>query len=208
MAEVPEEVVVAIEAEDRATPSLVGIGRAFILLGANIGYVTRELGIQNPALNQLIGAFQLIGHAIRIVTSLKTIYAAITRLVAVSETQQAAATAGVTAVTGAYTGAATTATMANLGLAASFRALWAAMGPIGWLMLAIGIIGGAAAGYALAGGFAPRTPGIPALGQGPYQEPMVQINIANANMSTKRDIEETVSDMATLWYQQTRKYHH
>jgi len=206
MAEVPEEVVVAIEAEDRATPSLVGIGRAFILLGANIGYVTRELGIQNPALNQLIGVFQLVGHAIRIVTSLKTIYAAITRLVAVSETQQAAATAGVTAATGAYTGAATTATAANLGLAASFRVLWASIGPIGWLMLAIGLIGGAAAGYALAGGFAPRTPGIPAVGVGPFQEPMVNITVNVDKLSTKGDISDTVDEMATLWHRQVRRY--
>jgi len=85
VAEVPEEVVVAIEAEDRATPSLVSVGRAFILLGANIGYVTRELGIQNPVINAMISTFQMIGHIVRIVTSLKTIYAWVTRLVTVSE---------------------------------------------------------------------------------------------------------------------------
>ena len=199
--------MVAIEAEDRATPSLVGIGRAFILLGANIGYVTRELGIQNPALNQLIGAFQLVGHAIRIVTSLKTIYAAITRLVATSEVQQAAATAGVTATTGAYTGAATAATAANLGLAASFRVLWASIGPIGWLMLAIGLIGGAAAGYAFAGGFGGGGGrGIPALGQGPYQEPMVNITVNVDKLSVKEDVRNTVDEMATLWHRQVRRY--
>ena len=209
MAEVPEEVVVAIEAEDRATPSLVSVGRAFILLGANIGYVTRELGIQNPVINAMISTFQMIGHIVRIVTSLKTIYAAITRLVTVSETQQAAATAGAAAATGAYAGAATTATAANIGLAASFRILWASIGPIGWLMLAIGLIGGAAAGYAFAGGFAPRpAAGMPALGEGPFQEPKVNINIQNANFRTKQEALESVQNMGTLWYEQMRRYRH
>ena len=187
MAEVPEEVVVAIEADDRATPKLASVGRSFVLLGSNIAYVTRELGIQSPFIDAVVRGILLIGHVARLASAAKFLLAA---------------------ATGTYTGAAATATAANYGLAASFRALWAAMGPLGWVLLGIGLLGAGLAGYALGGGFGRGGGAIPALGQGPYQEPMVQINIANANMNTKRDIEETVRDMTTLWYQQTRKYHH
>jgi len=209
VAEVPEEVVVTLEADDRATPKIHGLGRSLVLLGSNIAYVTRELGIQSPIIDTVVRGILLMGHVARALTAAKTVLAAITTYLTAAEARQAAATAGAAATTGAYTGAATAATAANLGLAASFRVLWASIGPIGWLMLAIGLIGGAAAGYAFAGGFAPRpAAGMPALGEGPFQEPRVNINIQNANFRTKQEALESVQNMGTLWYEQMRRYRH
>lgn len=186
MAEVPEEVVVTIEADDRATPKLSTVGRNLVLLGANIAYVTRELGIQNPVIDQTVKMILIMGHIARAAAAAKTLLAAATT---------------------AYTGTAAAATAANYGLAASFRALWASMGPLGLVLLGIGLLAGGIAGYALAGGFSPKAGGgVAAVGGGPYQEPMVQINVNVDKMSTKRDVEETVKDMATLWHQQTRRY--
>jgi len=207
LAEVPEEVVITLEADDRATPSLSSVGRSLVLLGSNIAFVTRELGIQSPVVDRLIHGILLLGHVARAVTAAKQVLAVVTTYLAAAETKHAAATAGAAAANMGYTGTAAAATAANYGLAASFAAVNAAMGPVGWALLGLGLLAAGVAGYALGGGFG-QGGGIPAVGQGPYQEPMVQINIANANMNTKRDIEETVNDMATQWYQQMRKYRH
>ena len=209
MAEVPEEVVVAIEADDRATPTLTGVGRSLVLLGSNIAYVTRELGIQNPALTQIINAILLLGHIVRAAAAAQRLLAAAQAILTGTQVAGTAATAGQAAATGAYTGAAATATAVNYGLAASFRAVMAAMGPVGWLLLGLGLLGAGVAGYALGGGFAPRpAAGMPALGEGPFQEPKVNINIQNANFRTKQEALESVQNMGTLWYEQMRRYRH
>jgi len=209
LAEVPEEVVITVEADDRATPKLSGVGRSLVLLGSNIAFVTRELGIQSPVVDKIVQGILLLGHVARAVTAAKQVLAVVTTYLAAAETTHAAATAGSAAANMGYTGTAAAATAANYGLAASFAAVNAAMGPVGWALLGLGLLAAGVAGYALGGGFGRGGGGgIPAVGQGPYQEPMVQINIANANMNTKRDVEETVNDMATQWYQQMRKYRH
>jgi len=207
LAELPEEVIVTVEAEDRATPSLVSIGRAFILLGANIGYVTRELGIQNPALDQAIRAFQLVGHVIRLVTSLKTILATVTSFLTVTQAAETRTIYQASMGNFQYSVSATTAAAANIGLATSFRLLMASMGPLGWAMLAIGLVGAGIAGYALArtagGAAAPATPA-PMIGGGPY----IQINMGSVSMNTRRDIEETVTDLGTHLHAQMRTFRH
>jgi hypothetical protein len=209
LAEVPEEVVIAVEADDQATPKLSTIGRSFVLLGSNIALVTKALGIQSPILDKLVQGILLIGHVARAAAAAKTILAAITNYLTASQTAEAASTGASAAATTGYAAAAAGATAANYGLAASFAAVNAALGPIGWALIGLGLLAAGVAGYAMAGGFGGRGGGgIQAVGEGPYQELMVQINIANANMNTKRDVEETVTDMATQWYQQMRKYRH
>jgi len=208
IAEVPEEVVVTLDADDRATPKLTGVGRSFLMLGANIAYVTRELGIQSPVIDKVVSAFQLVGHVIRIVTSLKTILAAVTSLLTTTQAAETVTLYQATVGNFSYSVSATTAAAANLGLAASFRVLMASMGPLGWAMLGVGLVGAGVAGYALGGGFAARPAAAPAefpvAGGGPW----IQVNIANANMNTKRDIEDTVTDLGTHFYRQTRLYRH
>ena len=207
MAEVPEEVVIAVEADDQATPKLSTIGRSFVLLGSNIALVTKALGIQSPILDKLIQGILLIGHVARAAAAAKTILAAITSYLTAAQGGEAASAGASAAATTGYAAAAAGATAANYGLAASFAAVNAALGPIGWALIGLGLLAAGVAGYALGGGFGGGG-GMQAIGQGPYQEPMVQINIANANMNTKRDVEATVTDMATQWYQQMRKYRH
>lgn len=207
MAEVPEEVVVAIEADDRATPTLTGVGRSLVLLGSNIAYVTRELGIQNPALNQIINAILLLGHIVRAAAAAQRLLAAANAILTGTQVSSAAATGAQAAATTGYTAAAAGATATNYGLAASFAAVNAALGPVGWALIGLGLLGAGVAGYALAGGFAPRpAAGMPALGGGTYQEPLVSINIQNANFRTKQEALESVQNMGTLWYQQMRRY--
>jgi hypothetical protein len=76
-------------------------------------------------------------------------------------------------------------------------------------MIGLGVLGAGVGGYALAGGFAPRpAAGMPALGGGAYQEPLVNINIQNANFQTKQQALESVQQMGTLWYEQMRRYRH
>jgi hypothetical protein len=206
MSEVPEEVVVTLDADDRATPKLTGVGRSFLMLGANIAYVTKELGIQSPVIDSVVNALQLVGHVIRIVTSLKTILAAVTSILSGSQAAETMTIYAATAGNFSYSVSATTATAANLGLAASFRILLASMGPMGWAMLAIGIAGAGVAGYALgrgAGGAAPAAPS-PMVGGGPY----IQINMGSVSMNTRRDIEETVNDLGTQLFVQMRTIRH
>jgi len=206
LAEVPEEVVITLEADDRATPKLSGVGRSLVLLGSNIAFVTRELGIQNPALDQIVRLILLVGHVARAAAAAKAVLAAVTQFLTGVEVRHAAVTTSAAAATGAYTGTAAAATAANYGLAASFVALNAAIGPIGWVLLGLGMLGAGLAGYALGGGFGGGGGGIHTLGQGPYQEPMVNINVNVDKLSTKQDIQDTVDEMATLWHHQTRRY--
>ena len=207
MAEVPEEVVVTIEAQDNATPTISGVGRSIVLLGANLAYVTRELGIQNPALDRVINGILLIGHIARAAAAAKTLLGVATHFLTAAEVGNASATFASSVQWGAYSAMAGTATAANYGLATSFAALNAAMGPIGWALLAIGIGAAAIGGYAMAGGFGSKGGGgMQAVGGGPYSEPMVNIQVNVEKLATREDIEETVHSMATSWYRQTRRY--
>jgi len=207
LAEVPEEVVVTIEADDRATPALTSVGRSIVLLGANLAYVTRELGIQNPVLDRVINGILLIGHVVRAAAAAKTLLGMATHFLTASEVSNVGATFASSVQWQAYSVMAGEATVANYGLATSFAALNAAMGPIGWALLAIGLGAAAIGGYALAGGFSPHGGGgMPAVGGGPYAEPMVNIQVNVEKLATREDIEETVHSMATSWYRQTRRY--
>ena len=208
MAEVPEEVVVTIEAQDNATPTISGVGRSIVLLGANLAYVTRELGIQNPALDRVLSGILLIGHVARAAAAAKTLLGIATHFLTAAEVGNATATFASSVQWAAYSAMAGTATAANYGLASSFIALNAAMGPIGWALLAIGIGAAALGGYAMAGGFSPGGGGggMPAVGGGPYSEPMVNIQVYVDKLATRQDVEDTVHEMATSWYRQTRRY--
>lgn len=209
MAEVPEEVVVAIEADDRATPTLTGVGRSLVLLGSNIAYVTRELGIQNPVLDGIIRGILLVGHVVRAAAAAQRLLAAANAFLTGTQVAGTAASSAQAVATTGYTAAAAGATAANYGLAASFAAVNAALGPVGWALIGLGLLAAGIAGYAMAGGFGGGGGGgMQAVGQGPYQEPLVNININSANFDTKRDAEETVRSIGTLWYQEMRRYRH
>jgi hypothetical protein len=233
LAEVPEEVVVAIEADDRATPTLTGVGRSLVLLGANISYVTRELGIHNPVVDAMVRGILLVGHVVRAASAAQRLLAAAQAFLTTTQVAgtaaagaQATASAALTtaqvagtAATGAqavatagYTATAAGATAANFSLAASFVALNAALGPVGWALIGIGVLLAGVAGYAAAGGFGGGAGaaggGMAAVGTGPYQEPYVNINIREANFSTKRDAQDTVKDIGTILYQEIRRYRH
>ena len=235
MAEVPEEVVVAIEADDRATPTLTGVGRSLVLLGSNIAYVTRALGIQNPVLNQIINTILLLGHIVRAAAAAQRLLGAAnafltgTQVAGTAATTAdtaskianatvagtaAVATGGLAATETAYTistGAATLATWSWTGALIALRAALLALGPVGWAMIGLGVLGAGVAGYALGGGFgggAGGAGGMAAVGGGPYQEPIVNINIRDANFSTKQDAEASVRNIGTLWYQEMRRYIH
>lgn len=219
--EIPEEVVIAIEGEDRATPTFRQVGRSFVLLGANLAYLTRELGIQSPLINTIAQASLTLGHAMRLVTAAQSIYNMVASLTAPIQAAQAASSAAV-AVSGytasqamavqagmnyVFTGSAVAATTANIGLAASFHALFISMGPIGWALMGISAVLGVVSGYALAGGFGAKGPtAVPTVGKGPFREPTTQITVNVANMSVRKDVEEITDEMASLWHRKRRKY--
>lgn len=177
-----EEVTILVDAEDEATPTLSQVGRSMAMLAVNVAWVTRALGDQSPAAAQLSGALLTFAHLLRMVTALKTLYIAV----------------------------AGSATAANYGLAASFAAVNAAMGPLGWALIGLGLLGAGVAGYALAGGFGGGAAGRPAVagvGQGPFREPLTQTIIVNVDkIATKQEVKELVDEMATLWYQEMRRY--
>lgn len=210
MAEAPEEVTVVVDAEDRASPTLLGVGRNIVMLGTNLAMITKELGIQNPALNAFINGIELVGHVVRLAYEVEYLYSAALKIVNMLTEENVGATAAATATDLAQVGANTTLTASNYGLAASFAAVNAALGPVGWAMLGLGIAGAAIGGYALGGGFGGGGGGggMPAPVGGGAWAPTVQINIANANMNTKRDISETVTELGTHFYAQMRTYRH
>jgi len=228
-------VVVAIEADDRATPTLTGVGRSLVLLGSNIAYVTRELGIQNPVLDAIIRGILLVGHVVRAAAAAQRLLAAANAFLTgtqaagtaattantASKLANAAVTGTVAASTGGLiasettytisTGVATATTWSWTGALVALRAALLAIGPVGWAMIGLGALGAGVAGYALGGGFgggAGGAGGMAAVGQGPYQEPIVNINIRDANFSTKQDAEASVRNIGTLWYQEMRRYRH
>jgi hypothetical protein len=213
MAATPDEVLIDVDAEDNASPTLRSVGMSFNVLGATVGLTAREFGIHNAAVDAAVGALREIGYVIRSVHAIQVIYAEVLALVNAEETENAAATTQ-TALTKWMEIAATEAeTTANYGLAASFAAVNVAMGPIGWALLAAGVIGAGVVGYGLAGGFgggaaapAPAATAAPGLAPASLGTGVTTtINIANANLSTKRDVTETVSEMGTLWHEQLRR---
>jgi len=225
--------MVTLEADDRATPTLRNVGRSFLMLGANIAYVTRELGIQSPVIDAVTKGLMMVGHVVRIVQSVKSLLAATTSILTMAEVTNTAATAAnvgsklaLATVTGvvagstgtligvetAYTvstGVAIAATWSWTGALMALRLALIGLGPAGWAMLALGIAGAGVAGYALgrgAGGAAPPAPA-PIVGGGPYQ-PTIQITMGTVSMNTKRDIEETVTDLGTQFFAQMRRFRH
>ena len=204
MAEAPEEVLVDIEADDRATPALTSVGRSISVLGSTLGIVTRDLGIHNAALDSVIRGIQVLGAVVRAAGAVQRLLAMATQFLTATETENAAATVATTTGTAAYTGTAAAATAANYGLAASFAAVNAAIGPLGWVLIGLGLLAAGLAGFAAGGGFAGGGMGA-AVGGGPAME-TVNINMYDTKMSTKRDVRETMQDMGTLWYEQTRRY--
>ena len=206
MAEAPEEVLVDIEATDNATPNITSVGRSIAVLGSTLGILTRDFGIHNAALTGVIRGIQELGAAVRAVGAVQRLLAIATQFLVITETQEGTEAAFVTAMRGGQVAAAGTLTAANYGLAASFEAVNAAMGPVGWALLGLGLLGAGAIGFSLAGGFGGGGAAAPA-GPMPGTEGMnIQVNMPNVNMSTKRDITETVNDMGTLIYQHMRRF--
>lgn len=204
MAEAPEEVTVVVDAEDRASPTLLGVGRNIVMLGTNLSMITKELGIQNPALNAFINGIELVGHVVRLAYEVEYLYSAALKIVNMLTEENAAATAAATGTQIAQVGATNALTASNYGLAASFAAVNAALGPWGWAMLGLGLVGAAVGGYALGGGFAPGpSPG--PTGGGNWV-PDVQINIGTANMSSRSEGEALLTTLGTHIHQQVRTY--
>lgn len=92
-------------------------------------------------------------------------------------------------------------TVANYGLAASFAAVNAAMGPIGWALLAAGLVGAGAIGFGMAGGLGVGGGATPAAGQ-----EVTNIYMSNVNMQTKADAEKTAQELATYYQHHRRAY--
>lgn len=175
------------------------------MLGATLGIITRDLGIHNAALNAVIKGIDVLGAGVRALGAVQRLLAFATQLTTAAETENAAATAATTTGTAAYTGTAAAATAANYGLAASFTAVNAAIGPLGWVLIGLGLLAAGLAGFALGGGFGGGGGVGAAVGGGPSME-AVTINMYDTKMSTKRDVVETMQDMGTLWYENTRRY--
>jgi hypothetical protein len=204
MAEAPEEVTVVVDAEDRASPTLLGVGRNIVMLGTNLAMISKELGISNPALNAFINAIELVGHVVRLAYEVQYLYSAALKIVNMLTEENAAATAAATGTQLAQVGATNALTASNYGLAASFAAVNAALGPWGWAMLGLGIAGAAIGGYALGGGFAPPAAAAP-VGGGNWL-PDVQINIGTANMSSRGEGEAFLQTVGVHLHQQVRTY--
>lgn len=217
------EVKVGLGAQDRGAMTMLrGVGYAFLMLGHNIAFAGRQMGEQGRAMEMIGHGLAYIGHAIQLVRVAYILKAAAIRLCSTAQVEEttvtgAAAGAQLAHATAAgsaaganmtLAGSAQVAATANLGLAASFKAVMLAMGPWGWALMGISALLAGIAGYALAGGFAPRqaAAGVPGVGRGPFQEPMVKIEVNVAELRTKRDVAEVVEDMGSLWYEQYRKY--
>jgi hypothetical protein len=171
-----KSVKVDILGEDKASPKIGNVGRSFILLGANLAYVTRTLGIHNVAIDYAINGLLLIGHAYRAVTAFQAIYIAMNKATIAS----------------------------NTATAMSYRLLHAAMGPPGWAMLGAGLAIGAVGGYYAGGGFnQPSTPGATRPLEAGSN---VQIIIDNADFRTKQDAKDSIREMATLLQDEQRRY--
>ena len=162
--------------EDKASPKVGNVGRSFVLLGANLAYLTRTLGIHNQMIDTGITAILMIGHAYRAVTAAQAIY------IAMQKVTQAE----------------------NAATAMSYRMLHAAMGPAGWVMLGAGLAIGVGAGYYAGGGFNP--PSTPGTTRPVEPGSNVQIVISNADFRTKQDAKESVHEMATLLQDEQRRY--
>jgi len=84
---VPEESLeIVINARDYASETLRGItgsvrslGMSTVMLASNIAYLTRELGLNIPALNEIVRVFHVIGVAIRAAGAAMNVYQTLTR---------------------------------------------------------------------------------------------------------------------------------
>jgi len=178
MAQVPEEVVINIEADDRATPKLSGVGRSLVLLGSNVSYVARAFGIQNAVVDSAVGAILTLGHIVRAITAAKTILATIT-------TYLAGATAAEAVAQGASAGAQGAGIITTNLLAGAYGRLAVVLGIVKALMhdyvaLAAAAAAGAGIGYIIAS--SQQSSG--GSKKGPIDREGVNVNIAHATFTT------------------------
>ena len=178
---------------------MASVGRGFISLGIAAHRVAAMMGVHNAAMNQAISMLLTLGSVVRAAYYAKRMLAMASMEVVAGEV--------------AEEGANTTLAASNLGLAASFQTLFAAMGPVGWAMIGIAAVAGIAGGYALAGGFGhgaaggpigPMTTGMPS--GGAYHEPSVQVNVNVDKLTTKQDVQDTFQQAGTILYREMRKY--
>ena len=174
---------------------------SFSVLGATVNMITKDLGIHNAAVDTAVKALQVTGDMIRSVNAIRIIY---NEALVITNALQGENTADEVANAASKVGsiAATEAeTAANYGLAASFEAINAAMGPIGWIALAGGLIAGAAIGYGAAGGFGG---GAAAAGPTGAAGETTNIYMGNVSMQTRQDAEATATSLATIYHHKRR----
>lgn len=227
-----ESITITVEAEDRLTPILGRVDNLLASLGVTISRTARIFGVQNEAVEKVADSLLALGSIVRTVVYAKEIMAAASALVSSAQVVQTATTAATQAALAGYGATATAVTAVNYGLAASFRAVFAAMGPIGWILLGLSAAAGGLAGFALAGGFQPQQPSRPiAIGSEQLtreierraqaqavesaavrQQEARQVNIEqrfNINveqLSTDMDIERMVRRTGELWAKEVKKY--
>lgn len=192
-----------IEADDRATPTFTSVGRSIAVLGSTLGIVTRDLGIHNAALDAVIRSVQVLGAGVRALGAVQRLLALANQVIAASNVELSATDVARLALIYNAIGATEAETAANYGLAASFAAVNAAMGPLGWGLLAAGIVGAGLVGYAAGGGGRATTPTAPAAGA---IGETTNIYIGNANMQTRKDATETATALATIYHHSRRRY--
>ncbi len=101
----PEESLeIVINARDYASETLRGIigsvrslGMGTVTLAGNIAYLTRELGLNIPALNEMVRVFHVIGVAVRTAGAAMGIYQTLTRAATVATAAQTFAQHGLNA---------------------------------------------------------------------------------------------------------------
>jgi len=203
MAEVPEEIVVALDVDDKASQKIRSFGGHLTVLGANISYVAKAFGVQNQAVDAVVGTLVTLGHITRAAASAKYILIVATNILNAVEAQGATAAAANAAVKSAQIPVNASLTASNYSLAASFAAVNAAMGPVGWLALGASVVGGALAGAYMGGAFGgSRGQTTSRIGEG------INISIGRADFRTIADAEKEVKNMATMVNSEFRRYKH
>ena len=177
-----------------------------MLMGRSLSILNNLWGNHNIIIREITGIVYGVGAAIRIVVTATDMYAVALRFGIIHTTAQTASNAGLAASNVALAG--TYHLVAN-----AARAAWAAIGPIGWAMLAIGAvmgIGFAVKGSLQGGGTVSET-GAYILHKGETVIPSgTSMNIININMnsgpiSSSVDVDNMLDNMALRMAQESRR---
>ena len=177
-----------------------------MLMGRSLSILNNLWGNHNIILKEITGIVYGVGAAIRIVVTAADLYAVALKFGIIHTTAQTASNVGLGA--------------SNLALAGTYHALanaartaWAAIGPIGWAMLAIGAVMGI--GFAIKGSFqgggTVSETGAYILHRGETVIPSgTSMNIININMnsgpiSSSVDVDNMLDSMAIRMAQESRR---